>query len=476
MSSTIMKLSSIFPVTCHTDYVGQGSTFVAIKGFKHDGLSYIPLAIDRGATKIILEEGTVLSSSLNKRILELGIEMQYVENTRHALAILSAQAAGYPTDHLTIVGITGTKGKSTTSFILEHMLASQGYTTALLTTVYNKINGTIFPSPLTTAQPDYLHQFFKTCLEHGVTHVVMEVAAQALSLHRVAGIFFDAVIFTNFSSEHSEFYFSMEGYFQDKSSILEHTKPNAFVVINGDDLWCRKLLEQYPRLHTFSLTTKGDYRASVTQESPELHIHLNCEGQEFDVHAPLLMGQFNAANAIAATAVARSLGVTQQTIIESALIFSGVPGRMQRHVLPNGALAIIDYAHNPSSFENLLSLLRRLTSDLIVIFGAGGERGRDKRPMMGSIAYQYADHVILTTDNPRTENPQEIVEDIRRDIVDSEGKIQVILDRQEAIQYAYTLSKSGSIIAMLGKGPEEYQMIGSQKIFFSEKQIVLSLK
>lgn len=345
--------------------------------------------------------------------------------------------------------------------------------------MHNKIGDTVFAAPLTTAQPDYLHQFLKLCVQEKVRYVVMEVAAQALSMHRVAGIFFDGIIFTNFSQEHGEFYSSLESYFQAKCAIFEHAKPNIPIFINQDDIWCTRLLQQYPKLATFGQEKESGYRLEITQEIPHLQVNITnkTENHSCTLEIPGLLGTFNAYNIVAAAGMALTIGASTQAIAKATKSFAGVPGRMQRYQLPNGAWGIIDYAHNPSSFEQLFSFLKKITSHLIVVFGAGGERAQDKRPVMGAIAALYADVVIITSDNPRSEDPCVIAENILSGIPEEKkGSVIVELDRERAIKKAYACSQSNTIIALLGKGPEEYQMIGATKHHFSEATILHSLR
>jgi len=230
-----VNLPTIYPVACHTDHVGPGSIFVAIQGFKQDGVRYIQQALEKGATEIVVQDDAELSD------LPLGVHAHKVSDTRKALAELSAQAAGYPAKKLKIIGVTGTKGKTTTVYLIEQVLKTAGYKTARLSTVNNAILDRENKAQLTTPQPDYLHQFFKRCVQEDVEYVVMEVAAQALSLHRVHGLQFDGVIFTNFSQEHGEFYDSMEDYFAAKCTIFEQINPGSPVLVNADDAWCRKI-------------------------------------------------------------------------------------------------------------------------------------------------------------------------------------------------------------------------------------------
>lgn len=508
----------IFPVTCHTNHVGPGSTFVAIKGYEKDGADFISQAIEKGATSIVIENEVKLSDQVMVLIDQKNVAVRRVPDARLALALLSAQAASNPAQPLKIIGITGTKGKTTTSFLLWHILKTAGYKTALLSTVNNYIGDEKFPAPLTTAQPDYLHQFLKLCVEQNVTHVVMEVAAQALSLHRVYGIEFDGIIFTNFSLEHLEFYSSMEEYFAAKCRIFASAKPHAPILINGDDAWCKKI-SRAPNMELFSINKEKDIRCfirswrvigtpcvpeSTSHDSkkndlwfvnPVLHtqngnsprtgkIFMNIDVKNTSVDlikqdsfsCPALVGSFNAYNATAAATMALKLGVSPDALARGLATFSGVRGRFEKHELPNGAVCIIDYAHNPSSYESVLGALRAMTDHLIVVFGAGGKRDPSKRPIMGGLAAQFADVVMITSDNPRTEDPETIIADIERGIAPIHAaKVIKIVDRKDAIERAYAVARKGSIIALLGKGPDEYQIIGEQKFPFCEVEIIRSV-
>lgn len=468
-----ITLPTHFPVTCHTDFVGKNSIFVAIKGYKNDGIEYIPLALQKGATTIVVQQSAVLSGEILHLIEQHDAQLIKVENSRLALAQLSASHAGWPANKLRIIGITGTKGKTTTSFLVEHILKTAGYRTALLSTVHNKIDDTLFAAPLTTAQPDYLHQFLKLCVDQKIDWVVMEIAAQALSLHRTDGLQLDGIIFTNFSQEHAEFYASQDDYFQAKKRIFDLAKPEARLIINADDSWCLPLIKEYSASSISLENNQADFFMQLQESSPCIKALLTGKQSTIDIDCPALLGRYNAYNIAAACAMVSSLGVDAAAIAKGLKTFDCVPGRMQRYVLPNGALSIIDYAHNPSSFEQILSLLRSMTDQLIVVFGAGGDRDKTKRPVMGAIASRYADIVILTMDNPRSEDPQAIIQDILAGISqDNLNKVNCILDRQRAIEQAYTYSKQSTIIALLGKGPDEYQIIGTTKIYFSESKIL----
>lgn len=475
-NKNVISLPIIYPVTCHTDHVGPQTTFVAIKGYTHDGVDYIQTALEKGATTLVIQQDVELSPSLVESIKAHGASISRVADTRRALASLSAQALGYPADKLKILGITGTKGKTTSAFLLEHSLRSMGYKTALLSTVYNMINGYRFPMSLTTPQPDYLQIFFDVCVKAGVEYVVMEVAAQALTLSRVHGIMFDGIIFTNFDTEHAEFYPTMDEYFAAKASILHQVKSDAPCVINGDDARCAQLQDQYKNAVRYGITSENVH----VRAQASLKDHVECttvlNGQSYTFTCPSLIGMFNVYNVLGVVTFLKELGMSPTAIAEGLQLFEKVPGRLEQYHMPNGARCIIDYAHNPSSYQAVLSTLRVLTSHLIVVFGCGGNRDKSKRPLMGAIATEIADQVILTSDNPRSEKAEDIIADIKQGIAqDHMFKIITELDRELAIKKAYAVSKPGSIVVLLGKGPDEYQIVGTTKTPFSESGILKSL-
>lgn len=473
-----LKLPQVFPVTCHTNYVGPGSTFIAIKGYKEDGTNYIHLALEKGATTIIVQIDTKLSADIKKQITKKGAQIQYVENTRATLAHLSAHVLNYPAKKLQIIGITGTKGKTTTTFLVEHILKEAGYKTAQISSVNNAILGKSKKSSLTTPPADYLQIFFDQCVKNGVEWVVVEVAAHALALDRTAGISFDGIVFTNFESEHLEFFKDLNEYFNTKLRIFEQLKPNAPAFINDDNSWCRKIPSYYPFIKRFGLDKpKLDITALVDHGwEHRLSFTVPWQTRKHRLMCPTLFGYFNAYNIIGAVGISLNLNIPMETIAAALYSFPGVPGRQDYYKLPNGAICIIDYAHTPESFKAILSFLRLYTDHLIVVFGAGGERDPKKRPLIGKEAATYADIIILTTDNPRSENPYQIIEDIFTGIP-PEKKNNVLheVDRAKAIKKAYSLSSENSIITILGKGAEKYQIIGNSILPFSDKVTILEL-
>lgn len=476
--TTKIVMPDIYPVTCHSKYVGPGSVFVAIQGTKDDGINYIEEALGRGAQEIIIGEQVVLPDHIAARIVQSNALLTRAENPRRCLALRSARACEFPAQKLKIIGVTGTKGKTTTSYLLDHILAHAGHKTALSTTVTSRILDWEFRSPLTTPQPDYLQLFLKLCVEAGVEIVVMEVSAQALSLSRIEGITLDGVIFTNFDHEHSEFYADIHDYFNAKCQIFNKRKPGAFACINVDDVWVKTLVGAYAGIKTFGFSASDETVRGHLVGDQHDHVAFNLYAHRVDqtLVCPSLIGKYNAYNCLASTSMALTLGVEPTVIAQALNSFLRVPGRLERYLLPNGAIAFIDYAHNPSSYEAVLSLLSTFSNNLIVVFGAGGERDRTKRPKMGCIAARYGHVLILTSDNPRSEDPDFIADEVYAGIpVRSQNNVIRELDREKAIKKAYELSQPGSIIVLLGKGPDEYQIIGKIKYPFSEATILKSL-
>lgn len=472
-------IPSLYPVTCHTDHVGPGSTFIAIKGFQKDGVVYIPRALERGATTIVVDQDAFIRPDLIERIESVGACLIRVEDTRQALAQMSARAAGYPAEKLKIIAITGTKGKTTNAYMLAHCLRSLGHKTALLSTVCNMIDEVRLPTQLTTQQPDYLHLFFKKCVAEHIQYVVMEVAAQAQTMHRTHGIMFDALLFTNFGQEHAEFYKTQEEYFEAKCSLFNQLKEQAPAVVNADGEWFEKIRTIYPSIISYSCAQNDATYVGTIQTARNIQCGIQAsicvKSIDMPVICPELIGTFNVYNVIGVISLLIELGNDPHLILQAIEQFHGVPGRLEHYELPNGAQCFIDYAHNPSSFEAVLSTLSVMTDHLIVVFGAGGDRDQFKRPIMGSIAMQYAQCIILTTDNPRSEDPYTIITDIMTGIDDDLCMVVQELDRRAAIERAYKESRPQSIIAILGKGPDEYQVVNGIKTFFSDKQVVLSL-
>jgi len=456
-----MVIPSIYPVTSHTRHVGCGSTFVAIDGFKKNGVHFIEQAIARGATKIVLQ-GSASDQVSNLRYPT--ITFCFVDDCRKELARLSCDALGNPASKLKIIGITGTKGKTTTAFLIEHALRHVGYRTALIGSIKNKILDCEVDSTLTTPESDYLHMFFDQCVRRGVTHVVMEVSSHSIALQRVHGIFFDVLGFTNLAPEHIDFHHTMMQYFKTKFQLFSQLKPGGVSVVNNDNRWGRHIAKQFNSI-TFGQKERmcPDYKFIIEKDGINA-LRVAMPNGSFTIEVPSLFGQFNAYNGVMAYLFCSRLGINDHDLHCAFKTFPGIPGRLQMHTLSNGACAFVDFAHNPSSFEAVLQTLRALTSHLVIVFGCGGDRDKTKRPVMGRLAATYGDEIIITNDNPRDEDPDEIILAIYRGIPPQKRSAVVcITNRKEAIALAVASSSKETIIALLGKGHESYYLCKGKK-------------
>lgn len=464
---------SVYPVTGHTDFVGQGTTFVAIAGSKQNGLNFIPLALAKGAKKIVVSSQEVVSDELQKIIQDHQATLEFVDDTRKALAEYSAEALGFPAKKLKIVGITGTKGKTSSSYMAYHMLHAIGKKVALVSTIEKRIGSELISIPLTTPLPDQLQMFLKVCVDHGIEYVVLEVSAQALTLKRIEGIEFEGGVFTNFSHEHLEFYKNLSEYFAAKKLLLKQVKNSKNMFINIDDQYGEQLFLENPKCSTFSLQNKqAQLYGCIHQVDDQVMLHVKIDEKIYDIYLPFL-GVFNAYNLLGVLGLMHALEIDFASLKYALKALPHVPGRMEKYQLKNGALCFIDYAHNPSSFEAVLSTLRSMTSHLIVVFGAGGNRDPQKRPLMGAIAQKYCDIVIVTSDNPRDENPADIALAIQKGFdFTKEFEFYQELNRVNAIELGHELSKKGSILAILGKGRDEYQIVGDLTFPFKERSII----
>jgi UDP-N-acetylmuramoyl-L-alanyl-D-glutamate--2,6-diaminopimelate ligase len=303
----------------------------------------------------------------------------------------------------------------------------------------------------------------------------MEVSAQALTLHRLEGIEFDGIIFTNFSQEHAEFYSNLDEYFEAKKQIFNQAKSEAPLLINGDDDYGKQLQSSHKKSDSFGFANTDFYLSSYNTQNG-LSGSICYRDQNINFHCPYIVGLFNLYNIVAAAGMAYKLGVPLQKIEQGLHDGRTAPGRMEMHKLSNGALCVIDYAHTPSSFLAILTALRTLTDHLVIVFGCGGARDRVKRPEMGRIASELGDHVLITSDNPRSETVASITADIVAGINKMHyEKIECEPDRAVALQKAYKKSGRGTVIALLGKGPDEYEEVDGIKNYFSEKEIILGL-
>lgn len=440
--------------------VRPGDLFVAIRGYATDGHEFIGMALEKGAAAVLCEQAGK------------GIPAIVVADSRAALADLAGNRFGHPSRRMTMVGVTGTNGKTTITTLVQHILQEQGCKVGLIGTNRNMIGSEIIPTERTTPESYELQALFARMVEAGCTHCVMEVSSHSLVLDRVRGVRFQVGAFSNLTQDHLDFHHTMEEYRRAKARLFTQSDKG---VINLDDAAAPQMLADAAcPCMTFS----------ARQDAADLsakQIALHADGVEFVAAetgelarvALGIPGMFSVENALAAMAICRSLGVPVEACAAALGTAHGVKGRAE--VVPTGTdyTVLIDYAHAPDGVENILRTVRGFAKGrVIAVFGCGGDRDRTKRPIMGRIAAQLADHCIVTSDNPRTEQPQAIIDEILTGMQDAKVPVESICDRPAAIHHAMDIARAGDVIVLMGKGHETYQEIDHVKHPMDEREIV----
>ena len=452
--------------------VKENDMFVAIKGFDFDGHKCILEAIQNGA-KVIMAQEDEIDKSIIKEIPE-NITLILVQNTRFALAISACNFYKNPSKKMKLIGVTGTKGKTTTTYMIRDILQKQGIKVGLIGTVASYVNDKkIANNENTTPESLKLQEIFSKMLEEKCEAVVMEVSSQSLKLDRVAGCDFDIGIFTNFSEDHisAKEHPDMEDYFNSKVKLFKMCKKGF---VNVDDVYASMVPKLVPecQFSTFGIDNYCNLLAkdiTVTNQYVDFKVKLGDKNERVKVSIP---GRFSVYNSLAAIAVATQFGCSSENIKE-ALINIRVPGRSELIDNKLGLTIMIDYAHTPESLEKILSSVKIYTKGRVIsVFGCGGDRDKNKRPIMGEVSGRVADYSIITSDNPRTEDPESIVKDIEKGIKKTKGKYECIVDRKEAIKKAIKMANKRDIIILAGKGHEQYQEINKKRYPFDENEIV----
>ena len=452
--------------------VKENDLFVAIKGFDSDGHDHILEAIKSGA-KAILAQTNDIDKSIIKQIPE-DVTLVLAENTRYALAISACNFYGNPSKKMKLVGVTGTKGKTTTTYMIRDILQKQGIRVGLIGTVASYVGDKKIADNLnTTPESLKLQEIFSKMLEENCEVVVMEVSSQSLKLDRVAGCDFDYGVFTNFAEDHisSKEHPSMEDYFESKVKLFRMCKKGF---INADDVYGATILKLVPECQftSFGIDNHCDLLAkdiTVTNQYVDFKVKLGDRNERVKVSIP---GRFSVYNSLAAIAIAIQFGCSSDNIKE-ALVNIRVPGRSELVDNKLGLTIMIDYAHTPESLEKILSTVKIYTKGRVIsVFGCGGDRDKNKRPAMGEVSGRVADYTIITSDNPRTEKPEDIVKDIEAGIKKTNGKYECIVDRIEAITRAIKMANKKDMIVIAGKGHEQYQEINKKRYPFDENKIV----
>ena len=457
-------------VECNSKKVKPDSLFIAIKGYDFDGHEYIEEAIQNGATAVMLDMG----ADFKKIKLPKGITVIITDDTRKALAQVSCNYFGNPSKYFKLIGVTGTKGKTTTTYMIKSILEKAGYKVGLIGTIANYIGDECLGySNRTTPESLELQGLFYKMAKAKVDYVVMEVSSQSLKLSRVEGSNFDYGIFTNLYKDHISLkeHADMNEYFESKLKLFSMC-PKGFV--NSDDFKCPKIKKASPNceIRTYSVDNTSDLLAkdiTITNISVDFKVKIGMRNERVKVNIP---GRYSVYNALAAISLANTLGIDAEKIKEG-LENIVVPGRNE--LVPNKEnLAImIDYAHTAESLENMLQATKTYTPGRVIcVFGCGGDRDTEKRPKMGEVAGRVADYTIVTSDNPRTEKPEDIISDIEKGIAKTKGKYEIIVDRKAAIEKAIKMMNKRDIVILAGKGHELYQEVNGEKLPFDERLIV----
>mgnify|MGYP005838526039 CR=1 FL=1 len=473
----------VLSISADSRAVEPGALFVAVKGLQSDGHDYLHQAVEAGAGAVVVNQG--------REVAGLGVPQFSVKDSAGVLGPLAAAFYGHPAAKLHVIAITGTNGKTTCSYLLEEMVRCAGGRPGVLGTVNFRYPGVCRPASHTTPDPLQLQLLLAEMAEAGVTHVIMEVSSHALQQGRVAGVDFDSALFTNLSRDHLDYHCTMEAYFAAKRELFErYLKPGglAVVVCDGRQGWGDQLAKGLREQGYVRVMTCGpgqmisSSREKITLAGISMTVDL--AGVQALFSSPLV-GAFNTRNILAVLGLGVGLGLSVSVMQQAIARSGGAPGRMESVVLAGGAhpKVIVDYAHSPDALQNVLQTIKPLTSGrLIVVFGCGGDRDKGKRPIMGDIAVRYADLAIVTSDNPRSEEPGRIIADIeagmqergarrfdREQVGTTAGAYLVVESRRQAIAVAIDLAHRDDVVLISGKGHEDYQLTRSGRVHFDDR-------
>ena len=442
--------------------VTPGSLFVAISGFASDGNRFIPMALEKGAAAVVTAKKP-----------EGAVPYVLVESDRMALALLGCNFFHHPARSMTMIGVTGTNGKTSVTLLLKHVLeVVLGAKVGLIGTMANMVGDEVIPTERTTPESFELQSLFARMREAGCSHVVMEVSSHAVALERIGGVHFQVCAFTNLTEDHLDFHKTMDAYCDAKAELFRRCDR---AVVNGDDGYAPRILAatQCPVLTTSVCRPEGLYARDLELHAEGIRFTA-CYGQETTPVGLPIPGKFTVYNALTVLGIAKQLGISLSDCAKALSTATGVKGRVEVVPTPGKDYAIlIDYAHTPDGLQNVLSSVRDFCKGrLIAVFGCGGDRDPMKRPIMGQIGVTLSDLAIITSDNPRTEDPMAIIRDILKGI-DTEQKEYIVMeDRKSAIRYAMDIAKKDDIIVLAGKGHETYQEVGGKKLHLDEREVV----
>ena len=456
-------------VTYDSRRVSPGSLFVAIRGAVTDGNRFVDAARKKGAAAIVSEQAP-----------EGAGPWVQVPDAREALALFSAAVLRDPAQSLRLIGVTGTNGKTTTTYLIDAALRAAGHTVGLLGTVHYRVGGRLVEASRTTPESSDLQALFRQMVDESCTDAVMEVSSHSLELKRVHGCAFQVAVFTNLTRDHLDFHGDMESYFAAKRRLFDtYLREDGHAVINADDDRAPALTAAARgKVWTYSLEAKADVSASgVALSLKGTRFRTRTPRGEFDVETPLI-GRFNVENFLAGLTAALALDIDPAVALRGLLTMTGVPGRLERVNAGQDFAVIVDYAHTDDALKNLLETVRELKPRrLITVFGCGGDRDRTKRPLMGAVASRLSDVVVVTSDNPRSEPPEAILDEIQRGMPNGtrRGERYAIVDRREAIGRALEMAGPGDAVVIAGKGHETYQVLRDRTVPFDDRQVAREL-
>lgn len=476
-SLSAFAATEVLGLTSSTKDVGPGWVFIAIRGTKQDGHDFISDALGKGACALIVENEDKVPEGNSGPVV-------VVENAREVLDLLAAEFYQNPSRDLFVFGVTGTNGKTSITYLLEWIMNSVRVPTGVLGTINHHLLENVWPTSMTTPGPVDLQSRLREMCDQGAKAIAMEVSSHALDQHRADGVEFNTVIFTNLTRDHLDYHQSMETYFQAKQRLFtdllwKSPKFPTTAVINVDDSWgARMRVASDSVVFTYG-KTDADFQYTILQQDYSgTQFELIVDDQTYVCRLPMC-GLHNVANAVAVIAAAFSAGISVQKSIDLLQSFPGVPGRMQTVKNAKGLNVYIDYAHSPDALENVLSSLAQIReksaslsqSQIWVVFGCGGDRDTGKRPLMAKVACHWADRVMITSDNPRSEDPQQIIQNILAGVApELMGKVLTEADRAMSFRKVFEKAQPQDVILIAGKGHEDYQIIGDQKLHFSDLQ------
>ena len=445
----------------------KGTAFVAIKGVAQDGHDYILKAIELGAKVIVCENMPALLAD--------GVTYIKVANTSEAVAFMAHQFYDAPSTKIKLVGVTGTNGKTTIATLLFKLFSSLGYTCGLVSTVQNQIGDQIIPSTHTTPDAVSLNELLNTMVNAGCSHVFMECSSHAVHQHRITGLQFTGALFSNITHDHLDYHKTFEAYIAAKKGFFDALPATAFAITNADDKRGEVMLQNTKaKKLSYALKSTADYKGKILENALNGLVMLV---NEVEVHFRLI-GEFNAYNLLAVYGAAVNLGIESNVALTNLSMLAGAEGRFDYIISSKQVIGIIDYAHTPDALENVLATIKKLRKgyeQVITVVGCGGDRDKTKRPIMAQTACDLSDKVILTSDNPRTEDPAEIIADMEAGLnTAAKRKYISIIDRKEAIKAAVEFAKPEDIVLVAGKGHEKYQDINGVKHPFDDKAILLA--